>query len=74
LATESNVDFAVNDAVSFSEYAQKVYLHPKENIILLKNAKAVEMHRAIEKISLLTELSNGNAEVFFYFAGHGFPR
>jgi len=73
LSAEVNVDFAINDAVSFSQYASNVLCVPDENIILLKNAKAVEMFRAIEKISLLSELANGKGEIIFYFAGHGFP-
>lgn len=73
LTSESNVDFAVNDATVFKEYARKVFCVPEGNIIFLKNAQAVEMHRAIEKVSLLVELSQGEAEVIFYFAGHGFP-
>ncbi len=73
LSAEVNVDFAINDAMSFNQYAQKVFCIPAENIILLKNAKAVEMHRAIEKLSLLAELSGGKAELVVYYAGHGFP-
>lgn len=73
LSNESNVDFAINDASSFRNYARNVFCVPDENIIFLTDARAVEMHRAIEKISLLVELARGNAEVIFYFAGHGFP-
>ncbi len=73
LSSESNVDFAINDATSFRNYARNIFCVPDENIIFLTDARAVEMHRAIEKISLLVELSGGNAEVIFYFAGHGFP-
>ncbi|HPQ35854.1 MAG TPA: caspase family protein, partial [Tenuifilaceae bacterium] len=73
LSSESNVDFAVNDATVFKEYARRVFCVPEGNIIFLTDAQAVEMHRAIEKVSLLVELSQGEAEVIFYFAGHGFP-
>lgn len=73
LSNESNVDFAINDASSFRNYARNVFCVPDENIIFLTDARAVEMHRAIEKISLLVELAKGNAEVIFFFAGHGFP-
>ena len=73
LSSEVNVDFARNDATAFRNYAKNVFCVPDKNIIFLLDAKAVEMHRAIEKISLLTELSNGEAEIIFFFAGHGFP-
>lgn len=73
LKSESNVDFARNDASAFKKYAIQVMCVPDENIIYIEDAKAVEMHRAIEKINILTELSAGKAEVFVYYAGHGFP-
>jgi uncharacterized protein YjiK len=73
LESEVNVDYAVNDAVTFSNYARNVFCVPEENIFLLKNAKAVEMHRAIEKLSLLTEITGDKTELIVYFAGHGFP-
>jgi len=67
------VTFAENDALIFKEYAVKTLGIDQENVIFLQNAKAIEMHRAIEKISLLIKNTNGKAEVFFYYAGHGFP-
>lgn len=73
LESESNVDFAEYDATVFREYAIHTLGIPEKNIIFLINAKAVEMHRSIEKLSLLSELSNGEAELFVYYAGHGFP-
>lgn len=73
LRTESNVDFAIKDAEMFHKYARHYLGIPEENIILLKNAKAIEMHRAINKINMITGITKGKAEVFFYYAGHGFP-
>gem|GEM_PF-3037780 len=73
LSSEVNVDFAVNDAVSFQQYAIKTLGVPTENAVLLTNAKAMDMHKAIDKLALLDKSLNGKAELIFYYAGHGFP-
>lgn len=73
LEAEVNVDFAVNDAKAFKLYATKVLCIPEDNIMLLTDATAIEMHRSIEKINLLSEVTGSNTELFFYYAGHGFP-
>lgn len=71
--TESNVDFARSDAISFSNYCEKVLGFPKENIVLLTDAISSQMNREIEKLMKLAQYSNGKAEIVFYYAGHGFP-
>lgn len=73
LKDEVDVAFAVNDANVFREYAQFTLGIPEENITLLTNAKAIDMHRAIQKICLLIKNLNGKADIFFYYAGHGLP-
>jgi hypothetical protein len=73
LGNEVNVAFAQNDAKIFREYALKMLGVPEENVILLLNAKAIEMNRAITKMNLFTKNSNGKAEIIVYYAGHGFP-
>ena len=73
LGSEVNVKYAINDALIFKEYAVKVLGVPAENVILLRNAKAIEMHRAIEKVSLINKALNGKSELFVYYAGHGLP-
>lgn len=73
LKSEVNVDFAERDARIFKEYAVKTFGVPEENIFLLINSRAVEMHQTIAKMNLIIKNSGGNAEVIFYYAGHGFP-
>jgi len=73
LSSEVNVPFALNDAKIFKEYATKTLGIPQENILFLLNAKAIEMNRAVKKINLFAKNSNGKAEIFIYYAGHGFP-
>lgn len=73
LESESNVDFAENDARIFKDYAIKVLGIPDDNIVFEVNANAVTMHRAINKMKLLIKNAKGDADVFFYYAGHGYP-
>lgn len=73
LSSESNVDFARNDAKEFKDYAIKYLGIPEENIILLLDARYIQMRRALKKMNGIIEMTNGKAEIFFYYAGHGFP-
>jgi hypothetical protein len=73
LTNESNVPFARNDASAFKEYAIKVLGIPDENITFILDATTGKMKQAIDKISRLSKNSLGNAELFFYYAGHGLP-
>jgi hypothetical protein len=73
LSTESNVLFALNDARTFARYAENTLGLPKGNIFLLENAIGSEMNREIERLAKLIEIENGQAEVFVFYAGHGFP-
>jgi WD40 repeat protein len=73
LEKESNVAFAINDATAFKELAQNSLGVPADNIIFLTNARAIEMDDAVRKLSPIIRALNGKAELFFYYAGHGFP-
>lgn len=73
LSSEANVDFAVNDAQVFKEYLIKTIGIPEKNITLLLNASAGQINQAISKLATLADVSNGDAELIFYYAGHGLP-
>jgi uncharacterized caspase-like protein len=73
LGAESNVEFAVNDATVFKMYAQKVLGLEGRNIFFLTNATAGSMNQKIELVTKIISKMNGMAELFFYYAGHGFP-
>jgi uncharacterized caspase-like protein len=73
LAAETNVDFARNDASAFKEYAKLLLGIPEENIEFQLDATAGKMKQSLDKMRLLAKNSNGNAELFFYYAGHGLP-
>jgi len=74
LGSESNVDFAVADAVTFRKYAENIFGIPAENIGFMVNARKHEMTKIItEIVTLARNAPGGNAEIVFFYAGHGFP-
>lgn len=73
LQTEANVPFARNDARVFKDYAVKTLGIPEDNIYLLLDATAGEMQQKIDLISKLAAKTGADAEVFMFYAGHGFP-
>jgi hypothetical protein len=73
LSSEVNVDFARNDASAFNEYAQSVLGIPEENIIFMLDATTGRMRQGIDKASKIIKATNGKAEFFVYYAGHGLP-
>lgn len=73
LNPESNVAFAAADAQVFSLYAEKTLGIPKENIFLHTDLISSRMKNEVEKLSKLAEYSRGEAELVFFYAGHGFP-
>lgn len=73
LSPEVNVDFAINDAIAFSQYARSLLGIPDENVIFMENATSIEMQKAVNKLNLIAKNMNGEAELFFYYSGHGLP-
>ncbi len=73
LQSEANVEFANSDARSFALYAEKVLGVPQGNITLITDAISTQMKREIEKFLKIAQYSGGEAELIFYYAGHGFP-
>ncbi|HOT15724.1 MAG TPA: caspase family protein [Bacteroidales bacterium] len=73
LNTEINVDFARNDASAFKEYAIKVLGIPENQVIFMLDATTGQMKQGISKLNLIIKNTDGEAEVFVYYAGHGLP-
>ncbi len=67
---EINVPYAVNDALVFQEYCLQTFGIPMENITFVPNATTGMMH---EKLDWLLNMAktDANAELFFYYSGHG---
>lgn len=73
LEKESDVAFAIRDAHAFKEHAHHILGVPNDNIIFLTNARAIEMDDAVRKLNPIIRALGGKAEVYFFYAGHGFP-
>ncbi len=70
---EQNVPFAANDARVYARYCEKTLGIPQQNIKLLVNATGNNMLDGIDWLAGKAELENGQAELIFYYAGHGLP-
>ncbi|OFX43292.1 MAG: hypothetical protein A2W97_06670 [Bacteroidetes bacterium GWE2_40_63] len=73
LNSESNVDFAKKDAQDFKQLCIGTLNVQEENIIYLEDARYTEMMKSLKKISGILSVTQGKAEVFVFYAGHGFP-
>ncbi len=70
---EVNVAFAINDAKVFAQYCTKTLGIPERQIKILTNATAAQMKQGLAWIADLAAVENGNAELIFYYSGHGLP-
>jgi hypothetical protein len=73
LTNEVNVDYAEADATMFKEYLQRTLGVPEKNIQLIINATSGAINQGIARLNALSMVEAGNAEVIFYYAGHGLP-
>ncbi len=73
LNSEQNVDYAVNDATIFREYALKTLGVEEDNMFFLTNATAVEMGQQIDLVVKIMSKLGNKGELIVYYAGHGFP-
>lgn len=72
LGYEANVKYALNDAKIVNEYVTKTLGVPPINITHLTNATSAQIKQAVDKLKQIP-LVNPNAEIIFYYAGHGLP-
>ncbi|HTE28749.1 MAG TPA: caspase family protein [Chryseolinea sp.] len=72
LQSDQNVLFARNDALMFKEYAVNTLGVMEKHTFTLTDATRGQMSREIERITELAKLTP-NAEIIFYYAGHGLP-
>lgn len=72
LNSEQDVPFAAEDATMFKEYCEKTLGIEAKNISFLSNATAAKMNQEIDFITRLAA-HDPQAEIIFYYAGHGFP-
>jgi hypothetical protein len=73
LKSESNVEFAQNDARIFKEYLINTLGAPEANVTCLTNATASQISRYLSWLEKIAEQEKGKAELVFYYSGHGYP-
>lgn len=73
LAIETNVQFARNDARSMKNYFTQLLGIPETNTSIHLDATSAEMFQAIDKLSKIIKNTQGEAEIYFFYAGHGLP-
>lgn len=73
LTPTQDVPFAVADARVMATYLERVWGVPAENIILETNATKVTMERSLSKLANFAAALEGDAELIFYYSGHGLP-
>lgn len=70
---EISVNYAIYDAKTVSEYFNKTFGIPVDNMHLVSDATYGQMLSEIEWLNNVSKAFNGNVRLFFYFAGHGVP-
>jgi hypothetical protein len=70
---ESQVEFANNDGKTFKEYCSKALGLPENNIHYIADATLNNIRAEINWISGVAQAYNGEANIIFYYAGHGIP-
>ncbi len=70
---EISVLYAVNDASTFKKYAHQVLGVPSKHIHFITNATYGQMLGEIDWITNVIKAYQGQAKVYFYYAGHGMP-
>jgi len=73
LTPDNDVEFARADALIFRQYCEKTFGVPSKNILVLLNATSAQMQQEINKLHELAKNTGPEAEIIFYYAGHGVP-
>lgn len=67
------VPYALNDARAFAQYCEKLLGVPKKHIFSMEDATYAEILTTVSKLEDIAESYDGDAELIFYYAGHGVP-
>jgi len=70
---EISVNYAIYDAKTVSEYFNKTFGIPIDNMHFVSDATYGQMLSEIEWLNNVSKAFNGKVRLFFYFAGHGVP-
>ena len=75
LKSESNVEFAINDAFVFKKYVESTLGVPQDHITYITDALSTKMKSELDKLVALSNIESlkNKIEIIFYYAGHGYP-
>lgn len=69
----SKVPYAFADGFTFSQYCNKTFGLPKDNVTFCKDATLNEIYDAMEDLRRKAALKGPNCDIIVYYAGHGIP-
>jgi len=69
---DSDVPFALNDALVFKKYAISTFGIPEDNIKYISNGTATQMKNSIKNFAGLMAINSSEREFYIYYAGHGY--
>lgn len=72
-ANAGDVASALNDGEAFSEYCTSTLGIPRQNVRMYLNATFGNMLRAIADLRNTAQALGSQADIIFYYAGHGMP-
>jgi len=70
---EADVPYAINDGEVFYEYCLKTLGLEKYNVEIVRNATFGAIKKGFDRLSKLAKQEKGEANIIFYYAGHGVP-
>lgn len=70
---ESRVEFAKNDGEVFKEYCIKTLGLPANNVHFVADATLNDIRAEINWLTRIADAFPGEANIIFYYAGHGIP-
>ncbi len=70
---EKSVAYAINDAYTFRSYYIKTLGLPEKNVHYITNATLNNMRAEINWLTLVAEAYGKEANILFYYVGHGIP-
>ena len=70
--SDFSAPFAINDGKIFQQYCLRTLGIPQSNIMYYEDASINNLNKALERISDLAEVYEGDASFIFYYSGQGF--
>ena len=70
---ESKVEYANNDGSTFRQYCIRTLGMPEKNVHYVADATYNDMKAELDWVATVAQAYNGEADVLFYYAGHGVP-